>query len=230
MIRRGEINDALAIGNIKIANWKKTYYNIFPDDFLDKLNIDTEEEKYIKSFPKREVKVFEKDGKIVAYCYYGSRIEEKLPDYTGEVFALYVKNDCQDKGVGTRLLQDAIKDLSNENKKILLWCAKENYRAISFYKKNGLKILAEDVENIGGKNVEKVALGIDLSKEKSYTLKKSANFINKENSTAIYTNPDLIVLKDETNKWFNRIINKQDISDIPQKFIDYLIRKEVLEV
>lgn len=229
MIRKGQINDALEIGNIKINTWRKTYFNIFPDEFLDKLNIETEEQKYIKSYPNRKVKVYEKDGQIIAYCYYGNRKEEILPDYTGEVFALYVKNDCQDKGVGTKLLQDAINDLAKENKKILLWCAKENYRAISFYKKNGLKVLTEDIENIGGKNVEKTALGINLNKEKSYTIKKSANYITKGDSTAIYANPDLIVLNNETNKWFNQILNKEDISNIPQKFIDYLIRKEVIE-
>ena len=116
MIRKGHINDALEIGNIKINTWRKTYFNIFPDEFLDKLNIETEEQKYIKSYPNRKVKVYEKDGQIIAYCYYGNRKEEILPDYTGEVFALYVKNDCQDKGVGTKLLKDAINDLSKENK------------------------------------------------------------------------------------------------------------------
>ena len=118
---------------------------------------------------------------------------------------------------------------NKEHKKILLWCAKENYRAISFYKKNGLEIIGEEVENIGGKDVEKVALGVDLAKERTYNLKKSANYIEKNNSTAIYANPDLIVLKDELRKWFNQIIKHEDIANIPQKFVNYLIKKEIIE-
>ena len=93
--------------------------------------------------------MYEKDGEVIAYCYYGKRNDLSYKEYEGEVFALYVKNECQQKGIGTALLQEAMKALSNEHKKIMLWCAKENYKAISFYKKNGLKIIGEDLENIG---------------------------------------------------------------------------------
>ena len=34
--------------------------------------------------------------------------ENNLNDYTGEIFAIYVKSECQEKGVGTVLLQEAI--------------------------------------------------------------------------------------------------------------------------
>ena len=34
MIRKGHINDALEIGNIKINTWRKTYFNIFPNRFM----------------------------------------------------------------------------------------------------------------------------------------------------------------------------------------------------
>lgn len=150
-------------------------------------------------------------------------------------------------------MQYAIKDLAKKSKKIFLWCAKENTRAISFYKKNGFKIIGEEIENIGGKNVEKVALGISLEDEKireyksesdkinekdktetpdknnSYNLKKSANYIENEQSMAIYANPDLIFLKDEPRNWFTQIINHEKISNIPKNFIDYLLKKEIIE-
>ena len=65
----------------------------------------------------------------------------KYKDYQGEVFALYVKNNCQERGIGTKLLQYAIKDLANKSNKIFLWCAKEKYKSISFYQKKVLKSL-----------------------------------------------------------------------------------------
>ena len=64
---------------------------------------------------------------------------------------------------------------------------------------------------------------------KKYDLKKSANYIENEKNIAIYTNPDLIFLKDETREWFKQIIKHQEIGKVPQKFIDYLIKKEVIE-
>ena len=246
MIRQGIKEDAHKIAKIKIDNWRRTYQNIFPDDFLEKLELNHETKKYLNNLENRNVSVYETEEPI-AYCYYGNRTEKIFPEYKAEVFALYVKNDCQEHGVGTKLLQDAIKDLAKEHNKILLWCAKENTRAISFYQKNGLEIIGEDVENIGGKDVEKVALGINVkenvknieetnstnTKNKSnmqffYQLKKSANYIENEDSIAIYTNPDLIFLKEEPRNWFKRIIHHEEIFDIPQKFVNYLLKKEVI--
>ena len=229
MIRNGREDDAKKIARIKIDNWRKTYLNIFPDELLENLEINNETEKCLGNLEKRNVIVYEKDGEVIGYCYYGERKDKSYEEYSGEVFALYVKNDCQEHGIGSSLLKEAINELSKEHKKILLWCAKENYRAIAFYKKNGLETIGEEVENIGGKDVEKVALGVDLAKERTYNLKKSANYIEKDNSTAIYANPDLIVLKDEPRKWFNQIIRHEDIANIPQKFVSYLIKKEIIE-
>ena len=229
MIRNGKIEDAEKIAKIKIDNWRKTYEKIFPDEYLLNLNLKNEIEKYKNGFKNRKVVVFEKNNEIIAYCYYGDKKDNNICEYSGEIFAIYVKNDCQEKGVGTILLNEALKDLSKIHKKIMLWCAKENYRAISFYKKNNLEIIGYDKENIGGREVEKVALGISFEKEKTYNLKKSANYIENEENIAIYTNPDLIFLKDETKKWFKQIIKHEKNLSIPQKFIQYLIKKEVIE-
>ena len=237
MIRDGIKEDAEIIAKIKIDNWRKTYSKIFPEDFLNNLDVTKEKEKYLNNLKNKNIIIYEKEEKPIAYCYYGKSENTKFKDYEGEVFALYVENNCQEHGVGTKLLQYAIKDLAKESKKIFLWCAKENTRAISFYKKNGFKIIGEEIENIGGKNVEKVALGISLEDEKtetpdknnSYNLKKSANYIENEQSMAIYANPDLIFLKDEPRNWFMQIINHEKISNIPKNFIDYLLKKEIIE-
>ena len=251
MIRDGVKEDAGKIARLKIDNWRKTYSKIFPEDFLNNLDLTKEKEKYLNNLKNKNVIIYEKAEEPIAYCYYGENA--KFKDYEGEVFALYVENNCQEHGVGTKLLQYAIKDLAKKSKKIFLWCAKENTRAISFYKKNGFKIIGEEIENIGGKNVEKVALGISLEDEKireyksesdkinekdktetpdknnSYNLKKSANYIENEQSMAIYANPDLIFLKDEPRNWFTQIINHEKISNIPKNFIDYLLKKEIIE-
>ena len=227
LIRKGKTEDGEIIAKIKIDNWRKTYKNIFPDEVLQSLEAKNEVEKYLKNLKEKDVIIYEKDEPI-AYCYYGKRKNSEYPDYEGEVFALYVKNDCQNHGIGTSLLQKSIKDLSKECKKVLLWCAKENNGAISFYRKNGFEVIGEEVENIGGKEVEKVALGIEV-KDRGYRLKKSANYIENEENIAIYTNPDLIFLKDEPHEWFKQIINNDKTENIPQKFIDYLVKKDVIE-
>ena len=54
-------------------------------------------------------------------------------------------------------------------------------------------------------------------------------YIENEKNIAIYTNPDLIFLKDEPREWFKQIINNDKTENIPQKFIDYLVKKDVIE-
>ena len=277
MIRDGIKEDSEKIAILKIDNWRKTYSKIFPEDFLNNLSLTKEKEKYLNNLKNKNVIIYEKEKEPIAYCYYGENTKYK--DYQGEVFALYVKNNCQERGIGTKLLQYAIKDLANKSNKIFLWCAKENTRAISFYQKNGFKIIGEEIENIGGKNVEKVALGINAEADKFqgnkseydklneknkennsedngineqilkdkysgeqvrdvvekncesniYILKKSVNYIENEQCMAIYANPDLIFLKDEPRNWFMQIINHKKIIDIPKKFINYLLKKEIIE-
>ena len=141
MIRDGIKEDAEKIAKIKIDNWRKTYSKIFPEDFLNNLDVTKEKEKYLNNLKNKNIIIYEKEEKPIAYCYYGKSENTKFKDYEGEVFALYVENNCQEHGVGTKLLQYAIKDLAKKSKKIFLWCAKENTRAISFYKKNGFKII-----------------------------------------------------------------------------------------
>ena len=172
MVRKVKLDDAQKIAIIKIDNWRKTYKNIFPDTLLNNLEINSETQKSIKNIKEKNVIVYEKNEEVIGYCYYGKRNETSYKEYEGEVFALYVKNECQKNGIGSTLLKYAIDELFKNYKKILLWCVKENTRAISFYKKNSLEIIGEDIENIGGKNVEKVALGISLA-DKNNTKKYS---------------------------------------------------------
>ena len=48
MIRDGIKEDAEKIAKIKIDNWRKTYSKIFPEDFLNNLDVTKEKEKYLK--------------------------------------------------------------------------------------------------------------------------------------------------------------------------------------
>ena len=67
MIRKGEIKDAMRIAKLKIANYRKTYKNIFSEEYLVNMNIELEKKKYIDGLEKREVLVYCQDEKILGY-------------------------------------------------------------------------------------------------------------------------------------------------------------------
>ena len=58
---------------------------------------------------------------------------------------------------------------------------------------------------------------------------QNLRFIENNENIAIYTNPDLIFLKEEPRIWFKKIIGHGELSKVPQKFINYLMQKEVIE-
>ena len=49
MIRNGIKEDAGKIARLKIDNWRKTYSKIFPEDFLNNLDLTKEKEKYLNN-------------------------------------------------------------------------------------------------------------------------------------------------------------------------------------
>ena len=78
MIRNGSTTDAETIANIKIDTWRKTYLNIFPDSLLNNLDVKQETQKYLQNLKDRQVLVYEEAGRIIGYCYFGERRQEKF--------------------------------------------------------------------------------------------------------------------------------------------------------
>jgi len=61
------------------------------------------------------------------------------------IYRLAIDPDCQGRGYGTALVEKAEMALkSRKATKILFWMDRSNFKAHSFYKKNGYKILKDD--------------------------------------------------------------------------------------
>ncbi|NLY44509.1 MAG: GNAT family N-acetyltransferase [Tissierella sp.] len=93
------------------------------------------------------------------------REEDKLGlSNCGEVYAIYILKEYQQKGIGTKLINFAIEDLANENyEKFIVWGLKEN-PSVEFYKKIGGEIrFKKDIE-IGGQILEEIGFMFDIDK------------------------------------------------------------------
>ena len=77
--------------------------------------------------------VYELDGNVVAFLEYSQLYE------TADLLNIVVDDDYRQKGIGTILLEYLFKDASIE--RIMLEVRVNNFTAISFYKKNGFKIV-----------------------------------------------------------------------------------------
>ena len=113
MIRNAKKEDAARIEYINAVGWKTTYKNIFPDQFLDK--IDAYGKDNIK---KREEKidqyiVYEEDGKVLGFARYGINKKGYSEEYA-EIYALYIDDNSKGKKIGTKLVKYAIKKLKKK--------------------------------------------------------------------------------------------------------------------
>lgn len=144
IIRKAIVDDAKEILDINIQSWKKTYCNIFPKEYLDNLCSDPEEYKH--SIIKMENKIKERDymvavsdDTVVGFCNYGISKKEKIPN-AGEIYALYIKNECLKMGIGRELFFETVKILKSKYNKVIVSCLKENPSNIFYEKMNCKKI------------------------------------------------------------------------------------------
>ncbi len=135
--------------------WHEAYPGLVSQEYLDRLTLETCEQK---AFAWRDNILVAKDGeRVVGFVGYGPRGE--AAQTVGEVFALYILKEYYGTGLGRRLMDAAIEQLS-AYPKIALWMVKGNGRALRFYEKYGFAPTGNE------KHVSSVsAQGIELMRE-----------------------------------------------------------------
>lgn len=116
-------------------SWHDAYRGIVDDSYLDKLTLEKCEEM---AYRWTENMIVAKDGdRVVGFAGYGASRDDDL-DGAGEVFAIYILPDYYGKGVGYRLMKEAVARLE-DHRRIAVWVLKENERAIRFYERFGYR-------------------------------------------------------------------------------------------
>lgn len=91
-----------------------------------------------------------KENKIVGCLGCSKNIEKKVGG-----FAIYVLPKYQNKGIGSEMLKEGLKWLSNDMKEISIGVEKFNKNAIELYKKLGFKFTNETEDFIVGEYIGK---------------------------------------------------------------------------
>ncbi|WP_157153954.1 GNAT family N-acetyltransferase [Brachyspira murdochii] len=158
VVKKAELKDVFDISKLHAICWKDAYKNIIPDSYLKRIYLDdwcTEFEEGINN-KTREAHIAYIDDKPIAVISHG-KSRCSMEGY-GEIISLYVHPIYQGSGIGTLLLEEALKymkDLGYTN--ICLCVFEKNEKAKEFYEKNGfkdsgnkntLKIDDEDIEEV----------------------------------------------------------------------------------
>lgn len=163
-IRAAKIEDASGIASVHVHSWQTTYVNIFPEEYLKRLDVSMREKWWTRvlSGGEGEHGVFvaeENSSHIVGFASCGKERALQHPDYTGELYAIYILQEYQRLGIGKQLWDACARWLiAHGHDSMLAWVHPEN-TACRFYESLGGEIVERKRERIAGEMHEVIAYG-----------------------------------------------------------------------
>lgn len=142
-----------------IEDEKETKFNIIRKKFTSEMDKEFTTSLYEDYLTDPVVFAIFKDKRIIAY------IELSIEDWNNRlrVAGIYVEEKYRKKDIGKKLMAKAI-EYGKENKKraLVLETQSCNYPAISFYKKNGFKIIGFDTIHYSNKDIENSEFRLEM--------------------------------------------------------------------
>jgi ribosomal protein S18 acetylase RimI-like enzyme len=160
-IRYAEAKDIEDMIDVNLKTWRTTYASIIDEDYLLEREKEKERENRVKrdkdNFGRLEVegrKVYKcvaiDNEKVIGTATYGKCRQEDRYGLTnaGEIYAIYILKEYQQRGIGKKLINFAVNDLINEN-------------YVKFYKKiGGNSKLTRNIQ-IGKQTLEEIGFVYD---------------------------------------------------------------------
>ncbi len=169
-LRHPRPDDAAGVATVHVRSWREAYQGQVPQGYLDSLSTAAREASWrrrLEMAPPTEQPfwVAEVEGHIVGFVATGPSRDDDAPSGTAEVYALYVDPECWDKGIGTNLLDHAVRDLRRHGyQDATLWCLASNQQARNFYERAKWRFDGVTKrESFGGAEMEEVRYRLPLA-------------------------------------------------------------------
>jgi ribosomal protein S18 acetylase RimI-like enzyme len=141
-IRAARPEDAGPIARLDVETWQATYAGILATPYLAGLTAARRETGWanlIRREPRNVRVAIAGDGGVIGFGSCGACRGE--PDFTGEVFTLYVAPDWQNHGIGRRLLLALFARLVAEgHRSAVIWVLRENPSRFFYLRLGGKEI------------------------------------------------------------------------------------------
>ncbi|HYT27958.1 MAG TPA: GNAT family N-acetyltransferase [Ktedonobacteraceae bacterium] len=106
-IREARIEDAPGIAKVHVDSWRTTYAGIVPPQHLANLSYDRREQIWkdiLKNNASYIYVAVTDSGQIIGFVSGGPE-RQRDPVYKGELYAIYLLQEYQGKGIGRRLVR-----------------------------------------------------------------------------------------------------------------------------
>jgi ribosomal protein S18 acetylase RimI-like enzyme len=154
IIRKMHYEDTKPVQSIAKTTWNATYEGIIPLEVQNNfLKSNYSDESMIQRIERSIVYVAEVEGKVVGFANYSTvRDGGKV-----ELAAIYLYPEFQGKGIGTALIQQAVKELKGI-KEIYINVEKDNKIGMNFYEAKGFEIVKESDLEFDGHILKQVRM------------------------------------------------------------------------
>ena len=137
-LRKPALADAPRIAELHVAAWREAYSELLPEDFFTAGHVRARHDMWThilgNPHPEWDLRIAESSDQIIGFAFCGpsfGSFGQDLPRGR-QLFSLYVAAAHYGTGAGQALL-----DATAGDSPALLWVAKENPRAVAFYRRNG---------------------------------------------------------------------------------------------
>ncbi|MEM6553688.1 MAG: GNAT family N-acetyltransferase [Planctomycetota bacterium] len=155
-LRHPNPEDASAITTLHLATWRAAYSQLVPPGTFDRLDPAPHLERWERRCRKQpeDTLLCEADEGIMGFALLGEVRDDDLdPEYTVELYALYVAADRWRQGIARRLVDAARSEAKARGYKAMsLWTLKDNLRARNAYLAMGFDLdyeIEKDVKFLG---------------------------------------------------------------------------------
>jgi ribosomal protein S18 acetylase RimI-like enzyme len=157
-------SDIPVYARLHVTCWQQAYAGLMDADFLEKLSVAAREEGWRKTLSDPDVfcRLAVDGGVPVGFVSCGP---SRLPQYAdGEVYALYVLQSHQGKGIGRTLFQSALHSWKNRNGRSVVVCViSNNANAIAFYRRMSVRKIDEGDFELGGMRLKEDVMVLDVA-------------------------------------------------------------------
>ena len=149
------------VARIYVDGWRTTYNGLVPDNYLDSLSYEEAEQKWLH-FLNNENEPFiyiamNDAGKSIGFAS-GKSIDDE--NFDGELYSLYLFQECRGLGVGRQLVSAIAKHFKEKGiTSMMVWVMEQNKSGLGFYERMGGKEYLRRKSEFGGTVVEDVAYG-----------------------------------------------------------------------
>ncbi len=160
-MREATAEDALGIAMVQVETWQGTYGGMIPDATLARLSVSDRAIDWARSITltanRARTFVLSRGDQVLGFVSAGPN-RGQLP-YSGEIYALYVATDWQNRGLGRALLgRGLVALMEDQADSALVWVLSQN-PARFFYQAMGGGFAARRKEAFEGTELEETAYG-----------------------------------------------------------------------